>query len=107
MNRLRRTILVLLGVQVALCVLAIAAGRLWDCASCAVSGADPAILGAIGYGALLAGALIGGLTPAVYSGILLAGGIHAGLVAQMIAGGRLCGVCLAAAVVSEPIVAAL
>jgi len=104
-NGLRRTILVLLGAQAALSVTAIVVERLRDCAACAGPGPDPAVLGAVGYGALLAAGLIGGLTPALYSGILFAGGVHAGLVAQMLANQRLCAVCLAAAGLSVALVA--
>jgi hypothetical protein len=104
-TRLRRTLVVLLGVQVGLSLLAIARERLQACDACVVSpGFDPGMAGAAAYGVLLAGVLMRGPTPLLQVGILFGAGVHAALVAQMGVQGRFCGVCLAAAAVSAALV---
>lgn len=104
MTLLRRTLVVLLGVQVALSLLALATERLKVCDACRVSGFDPGMAGAVAYGAILVGVLMRGPTPFLYDGILFGAGVHATLIAQMGIQGRLCGICLAAAAVSAGLV---
>ena len=101
---MRRTLVVLLGVQIALSLLALAMERLQDCDACRVSGFDPGMAGALAYGAILVGVLMRGPTPFLYDGILFGAGVHAALVGQMVIQERICGICLAAATVSASLV---
>jgi hypothetical protein len=94
----------LLGLQLLLCVLAALSPFLGDCRACSRGPGTPAILGILFYSALLAGVLLRGFSPEVLLGVFFGAGVHAALVLQMLLRGPLCGLCLAAAVVSAAMV---
>lgn len=105
MSRGARLLRLLLGLQLALCIVAAADPFLRQCASCFRGFPGPALLGIAYYGALFARACVAGISREVHWGILIGAAAHGVLLSRMSDGGPLCGLCLTAAALSAGMVA--
>jgi hypothetical protein len=104
-SRLRKALILLLGVQAALSGTAVVVEWTRSCASCRSGSLAPGIAGAAFYGCLLAFAWTRGPSRTLTAAILFAFGIHIALAAQMLLTGIVCGICVAATVGSLGLVA--
>ena len=100
MKRTWKALVVLLAVQAALSAAAATVEWAYACGACRAGGFSLGLVGLGFYAGLFIAALATGPSRVLFAAVLFGFGVHAMLVVQLIAGGRVCGLCLAAAAVS-------